>query len=127
MNQLTIRASVLAMRRAGIVVSLLALSFTAYAQVERGTITGAVTDAKGSAIPDATVRVVEESTSQTVELHTDSAGEIRPATSRRAPIPFRSKSQASRATSIRASSFKSSRPRGSTLCSTWGRLLSQSR
>jgi hypothetical protein len=68
MNTLQIRSSIL-------VVSLLALSLTAYAQVERGTITGAVTDSKGSAIPDATVRVVEESTSQTVELQTDSAGE----------------------------------------------------
>lgn len=75
MNQLQIRSSILAMRRRGIVVSLLALSLTAYAQVERGTITGAVTDSKGSAIPDATVRVVEESTNQTVELQTDSAGE----------------------------------------------------
>ena len=68
MNTLQIRSSIL-------VVSLLALSLTAYAQVERGTITGAVTDSKGSAIPGATVRVVEESTSQTVELQTDSAGE----------------------------------------------------
>src|SRR6202042_1814296 len=70
MNTLQIRSSIL-------VVSLLALSLTAYGQVERGTITGAVTDAKGSAIPDATVRVVEESTSQTVELQTDSAGEYK--------------------------------------------------
>ena len=68
MNTLQIRSSIL-------VLSLLALSLTAYAQVERGTITGAVTDSKGSAIPDATVRVVEENTSQTVELQTDSAGE----------------------------------------------------
>ena len=61
--------------RAGILASFLALSLAGYAQVERGTITGSVTDAKGSAIPDATVRVVEESTNQSVELQTDSAGE----------------------------------------------------
>src|ERR1700744_6515340 len=56
---------------------MLALSLTAFAQVERAAITGLVTDGKGAAIPDATVRVTEESTNQTVTLQTDSAGEYK--------------------------------------------------
>src|ERR1700723_1210683 len=71
---LVIRAGSL-LRSFGVLIALLALSLTGFAQVERGSITGTVTDSKGAAIPDATVRVVEESTNQTVELQTDSAGE----------------------------------------------------
>jgi len=56
-------------------VVVLALSLTGFAQVERSAITGTVTDAKGAAIPDAIVRVTEESTNQTITLQTDSAGE----------------------------------------------------
>jgi protocatechuate 3,4-dioxygenase beta subunit len=65
------------LRSFGVLVSILALSLTALAQVERGSITGTVTDSKGAAIPDATVRVVEESTNQTVTMQTDSAGEYK--------------------------------------------------
>ena len=45
-----------------IVTTVLCFGLTAYAQVERATITGTVTDANGAAIPEATVRVAEEST-----------------------------------------------------------------
>jgi Carboxypeptidase regulatory-like domain len=62
-------------RSSGILVVVLALSQIGLAQVERGTITGAVTDAKGANVADATVRVTEESTNETVLLQTDSAGE----------------------------------------------------
>jgi hypothetical protein len=64
------------MRRSSAMLAVvLALSLSGLAQVERGTITGAVTDAKGANIADATVRVTEESTNETVMLQTDSAGE----------------------------------------------------
>ena len=65
------------LRSFGVLIALLALSLTTFAQVERGSITGTVTDSKGAAIPDATVRVVEESTNQTVTMQTDSAGEYK--------------------------------------------------
>jgi hypothetical protein len=58
-----------------IVPCLLALSLTASAQVERATITGTVTDTSGAAIPNATVRVTEESTNVVTNLQTDSAGQ----------------------------------------------------
>ena len=127
MNTLQIRSSILAMRRAGIVVSLLALSLTAYAQVERGTITGAVTDSKGATIPDATVRMVEESTSQTVKLQTDSAGEYTASNLTPGAYTVEVEKAASPTTSIKASSFRSYRLRGSTLSSMWGPSLSQCR
>jgi Carboxypeptidase regulatory-like domain len=52
-----------------------ALSLTGFAQVERATITGTLTDKNGSIVPDATVRVTDESTNETKTLQTDSAGE----------------------------------------------------
>src|ERR1700679_4139642 len=61
----------------GVFVSVFALSLTGLAQVERGTITGVVTDAKGATLPDATVRGTDEGTNQTVTLQTDSAGEYK--------------------------------------------------
>ena len=65
-------------RRAGSVAVLLltsALSLTGFAQVERATITGTLTDKNGAIVPDATVRVTDESTNETKTLQTDSAGE----------------------------------------------------
>ncbi len=58
-----------------IVPFVLALSLKASAQVERATITGTVTDASGAAIPNATVRVTEESTNVVTNLQTESAGQ----------------------------------------------------
>ena len=52
-----------------------ALSLTGFAQVERATITGTLTDKNGAIVPGATVRVTEESTNETKTLQTDSAGE----------------------------------------------------
>jgi hypothetical protein len=52
-----------------------ALSLAGFAQVERATITGTLTDNNGAVIPDATVRVTEESTNETKVLETDSAGQ----------------------------------------------------
>ena len=81
MIHLETKLSTLAMNAAslwrclGVLVSVLALSVLSFAQVERGTITGTVTDSKGAAIPDAAVRVIEESTNQTITLQTDNAGE----------------------------------------------------
>jgi hypothetical protein len=65
------------LRSLGVLIAILTLSLTGFTQVERGSITGTITDSKGAAIPDATVRVVEESTNQTVTMQTDSAGEYK--------------------------------------------------
>src|ERR1700691_537757 len=65
------------LRSLGVLIAILTLSLTGFTQVERGSITGTITDSKGAAIPDATVRVVEESTTQTVTMQTDSAGEYK--------------------------------------------------
>ena len=81
MNHLDTKSPTLAihagslLRCLGVLVAILALSVTGFTQVERGSITGIVTDSKGGAIPDATVRVTEETTNQTITLQTDSAGE----------------------------------------------------
>ena len=52
-----------------------ALSLVCFAQVERATITGTLTDKNGAIVPDATVRVTDESTNETKNLQTDSAGQ----------------------------------------------------
>ena len=52
-----------------------ALGLTGFAQVKRPTITGTLTDQNGGAVPDATVRVTQESTNETKDLQSDSAGE----------------------------------------------------
>ena len=52
-----------------------ALSLAGFAQVERATITGTLTDKNGAVVPDATVRVTDESTNETKDLQTDSAGQ----------------------------------------------------
>src|SRR5579862_5290748 len=57
------------------VMTVLCFGLAASAQVERATITGTVTDASGAAIPQATVRVTEESTNVVTSLETDSAGQ----------------------------------------------------
>ena len=59
----------------GILFSALLLSLVCSAQVERATITGALTDKNGAVVPDATVRITQESTNETKTLQTDSAGE----------------------------------------------------
>ena len=65
-----------ALRRClGVLLSFLALGLLSFAQVERATITGTLTDKNGAIVPGATVHVVEESTNQTQNLTTDSAGE----------------------------------------------------
>ena len=58
-----------------IIVAFIGLTLPASAQVERGTITGTVTDSNGAAVPDATVHVTAESTNQVITLKTDSAGQ----------------------------------------------------
>ena len=81
MNHLATKSPTLAihagslLRCLGVLIAVLALSLTGFTQVERGSITGTVTDSKGAAIPDATVRVTEDSTNQTITIQTDSAGE----------------------------------------------------
>ncbi len=46
----------------------------AWAQVDRGAIAGAVTDASGGVVPDAKVTITNTKTNQSVELTTDSGG-----------------------------------------------------
>ena len=46
-----------------------------FAQVERASITGTVSDASGAAVAGATVRVTDGATNNVVTLETDSAGE----------------------------------------------------
>ncbi len=46
-----------------------------YAQMERATITGTVSDTSGAVVPDATVRVIDEATNTTQALKTDAAGQ----------------------------------------------------
>jgi len=55
---------------------ILLLVFVAgcFAQVERATITGTVTDSSGAGVPDATVQVTDEATNTSVSLKTDAAG-----------------------------------------------------
>src|ERR1700749_2515229 len=55
----------------------LLLSASLFAQVERGTIVGTVTDNTGSVIAGASVKVTEESTNTSTSLQTDSAAEYR--------------------------------------------------
>ena len=62
-------------RRVLVTASVLTFCFSASAQVERATIRGTVTDASGAAIPQATVRVTEESTNEMLTLQTDAAGQ----------------------------------------------------
>ncbi|HEV2274717.1 MAG TPA: carboxypeptidase-like regulatory domain-containing protein [Acidobacteriaceae bacterium] len=62
-------------RRIGMLLSTLALSAACFAQVERATITGTLTDKNGAVVPGATVHVIQESTNETQNLQTDSAGE----------------------------------------------------
>ena len=67
--------SVALWRCLGVFVSVLALSLACFAQVERATITGTLTDKNGAVVPGATVRVVQDTTNETQNLQTDSAGE----------------------------------------------------
>ncbi len=53
---------------------LILVSTVSFAQVERATITGTLTDKNGAVVPDAAVRVTEESTNETKVLQSDSAG-----------------------------------------------------
>ena len=46
-------------------VTLVLVSSVSFAQVERATITGTLTDKNGAVVPDAAVRVTEESTNET--------------------------------------------------------------
>src|ERR1700760_2538485 len=54
--------------------TLVLVSSVSFAQVERATITGTLTDKNGAVVPDAAVRVTEESTNETKVLQSDSAG-----------------------------------------------------
>jgi Carboxypeptidase regulatory-like domain len=62
-----------------VAVFVLALPIGAYAQVERALIVGTVTDSTTAAVPNVSVRVIEESTNTALQLQTDSAGEYRAA------------------------------------------------
>ena len=62
-------------RHLAILLPALALSLVCFAQVERATITGTLTDTNGAVVPGATVRVIQEGTNETQNLQTDSAGE----------------------------------------------------
>ena len=81
MERLETRSSILSangvpmLRCLGVLFSALMLSLVCSAQVERATITGALTDKNGAVVPSATVRITEESTNETKTLQTDSAGE----------------------------------------------------
>src|SRR5450631_179715 len=59
---------------ARLAVLLILVSAVSFAQVERATITGTLTDKNGAVVPDAAVRVTEESTNETKVLQSDSAG-----------------------------------------------------
>ena len=58
--------------RMSLLAALCAVSL--YAQVERASIVGTVTDRTGAVIPDARVRVTHESTNITIEVRTESSG-----------------------------------------------------
>jgi hypothetical protein len=60
------------MRR--IYVALFCLSTTLFAQVDRGTITGTITDPTGAIVAGATIRIVSESTNASQQAATSSAG-----------------------------------------------------
>src|SRR3984957_9261003 len=63
------------LRSLGILLSALSLSLASFAQVERATIIGVVTDSNGAIVPNAIVRITNEGTNETANLESDSAGE----------------------------------------------------
>src|ERR1700723_1022475 len=63
------------LRAVEILIFALTLGLVCVAQVERATITGAITDRNGAIVPDAAVRITNEGTNETASLQTDSAGE----------------------------------------------------
>src|SRR3984957_2826004 len=67
--------NVTVLRAVEILIFALALGLVGVAQVERATITGAITDRNGAIVPDAAVRITNEGTNETASLQTDSAGE----------------------------------------------------
>ncbi len=62
-------------RPLAIVILALTLTLVSIAQVERATITGAITDRNGAIVPGATVRITNEGTNETANLQTDTAGQ----------------------------------------------------
>ena len=63
------------LRAVEILIFALTLGLVCVAQVERATITGAITDRNGAIVPDAAVRITNEGTNETASLQTDTAGE----------------------------------------------------
>jgi hypothetical protein len=59
-----------------IAITALWLSLAAWAQTERGNITGAVTDASGAAVPGATVTITNLATNQSVTVTSTGAGDF---------------------------------------------------
>src|SRR5438045_3015788 len=56
------------------VVSLALLALAAFAQDDRGTITGQVTDASGAAVPEAKVKAIQRSTNHATEVTANKEG-----------------------------------------------------
>src|SRR5277367_2411206 len=74
-SSISTRNAIPRLRCLAVLVLTSALGLVCFAQVERATITGTLTDKNGAIVPDATVRVTDESTNETKTLQTDSAGE----------------------------------------------------
>jgi hypothetical protein len=62
------------MIRSGYVVTIAFLAIGAFAQDDRGTISGQVADASGAAIPEAKVKAIQKSTNQATEVTANKEG-----------------------------------------------------
>jgi hypothetical protein len=75
-HQLLVEGGFMVFRRfAAVLVCLCCLSCAAFAQSERGTITGVIRDSSGAAVPGATVTVTETATNVATTLSTNGTGE----------------------------------------------------
>jgi hypothetical protein len=60
-----------------IVIAMLAAASSSWAQTDRGTFTGAVTDPSGSAVPNVAIKILNTQTNAVYETRTNDVGQYR--------------------------------------------------